>query len=145
MNVSNWRSWVAWGGGIGLLISVTGFVSKYLNAQPLLPAGFSFALLNVLVVAPVFEELVMRGAILGNLQGGSSFLTANALTALMFTVLHLPGWYFTGRLVDSLTAPTGGALSMFVLGLLFGYAVRRGESVGGGMIANSLNNLASLR
>lgn len=144
-NFSNWKGWLTWGGGIGFLIALTGFIPKYFAGQAFFPSEFSFALLSVLTVAPVFEEFLIRGAILGNLQKGYSFLTANIVTSLLFIGLHLPGWYFAGNLIENLTKPIGGALSIFFLGLLFGYAVRRGQSVGSGIVAHFLNNLSSLR
>ena len=52
---------------------ITGIIPKYLQGQPILPTEFSFPLLNVLVIAPVFEEFLMRGAIQGNLQGRYPF------------------------------------------------------------------------
>jgi uncharacterized protein len=144
-NFSNWRGLLAWGGGIGLLIALAGFVPKLIAGQALLQSEFSFALLNVLAIAPIFEEFLMRGAILGNLEKGYSFLTANIASSLLFIGLHLPGWYFAGSLMKKLTNPLGGASSILILGLLFGYAVHKGKSVGGGMIAHFLNNLSSLR
>lgn len=47
-----------------------------------------------------------------------------------------------GTLTENLTRPIGGALSIFLLGLAFGYATHRGRSVVAGMVAHSLNNLA---
>jgi CAAX protease family protein len=143
LNVRCWRAAVAWGGGIGLAIALTGFVPKWLQGRPLLPATFSSPLVNSFIVAPLFEEFLMRGAILGNLEQARSFWTANVLSALMFVGLHLPGWYFAGVLRAQLTRPVGGALSIFVLGLAFGYAVRRSRSVLAGSLAHVLNNLAS--
>ena len=40
-------------------------IPNYLQGNPIWPTEFSFPLLNVLVIAPVFEEFLMRGAILG--------------------------------------------------------------------------------
>ncbi len=68
--------------------------------------------------------------------------TCGIFVMLMFVVLHLPGWYFMGRLFQNLTDPAGGALSIFLLGLAFGYATHRGRSVAAGMLAHFLNNLA---
>ena len=65
LNLANWRKWLTWGGGLGLLIALTGIIPNYLQGNPIWPTEFSFPLLNVLVIAPVFEEFLMRGAILG--------------------------------------------------------------------------------
>lgn len=143
-NTSNFKNIILWGGGIGFLIALTGFVPKYFSEQTLLPSEISFPLLNVLIIAPIFEEFIIRGAILGNLQRIHTFWTANVISSLMFIGLHIPGWYFMGSLAENLAKPTGGALSIFFLGLLFGYAVKRSQSVVGGMLAHFLNNFSSL-
>jgi membrane protease YdiL (CAAX protease family) len=145
LNLTNWRGWLAWGGGIGILIALSAIVPNYLSGRPLLAAEFSLPLVNALAIAPVFEEFLMRGAILGNLEKACEFWIANVASALMFLGLHLPGWYFMGSLAANFSSPTGGALSIFVLGLAFGFAVRRSRSVMGGVLAHFLNNLASSR
>jgi membrane protease YdiL (CAAX protease family) len=101
----------------------------------------SFSLLNVIIIAPTLEEFLMRGAILGNLQRRYPFWTANIITSLMFVVLHMPGWYFMGVMVDNLVQPIGGALSIFLVSLGFGYAAHRSRSVMGGVISHFSNNL----
>ena len=83
----------------------------------------------------------MRGAVFWNLQQVHSTAVANVVSSLMFIVLHIPGWYFMGTLMENLTRPIGGALSIFLLGLAFGYATHRGRSVVAGMLAHFLNNL----
>lgn len=143
-NFASWKKWLAWGGGIGFLIALTGFLPKYFTDQSFFPSELSFALLSVLMIAPIFEEFLIRGAILGNLQKRYSFSRANLIASLLFLGLHLPGWYFSGSLMANLSNPIGGALSIFIVGLLFGYAVHKGKSVGGGMVAHFLNNLSSL-
>jgi CAAX protease family protein len=140
--LSMWQRWLAWGGGIGGVMALTGFIPRYFSGRPLLPTP-DFALLNVLVIAPVFEEFLMRGAIFGALKKEASVLKANLVSSGMFVALHLPGWFFTGRLLNNLIQPVGGALSIFVVGLLCGYATHRSRSVVAGMVAHCLNNLGS--
>ena len=140
-NFGNWKGWLRWGGGVGLLIALTGIIPNYLQGKPIFQTQFSVPLLNVLVIAPIFEEILMRGALLTNLQKGYSFAAANLVTSLMFLVLHLPGWYFMGVLVENLTNPVGGALSIFLCSLAFGYAAHRSNSVMGGILSLFLNNL----
>lgn len=142
LNISNWKSWLLWGGGIGFLIALTGFVPSYLAGRNLFPSEFSFAYLNVLLIAPVFEEFLIRGAILGNLQRGYSFFKANIFSSLMFVGIHLPGWYFMDSLMENLERPLGGARSIFFLGLLFRWATQKSKSVMGGTIVHMLNNIS---
>ncbi len=141
-NFVNVKGWLFWGGGIGLLIALTGWIPKVLVIKPLIQFQPSFALLNVLFIAPVFEEFLLRGAILGNFMQYHSFWFANIVTSLFFVILHLPGWFFMDTMIENLTKPVGGALSIFLVGLLFGYAVKCSDSLLGGILAHLLNNLA---
>ncbi|MBE3123029.1 MAG: CPBP family intramembrane metalloprotease [Thermoplasmata archaeon] len=43
--------------------------------------------------------------------------------------------------MDNLSTPLGGALSIFILGLIFGYVAHRSKSVSGSIITHILNNL----
>lgn len=141
LGLRNWRAGLAWGGGVGLLIALTGIIPNYLQGRPIFPAQLDFGLVNVLLIAPTFEEFLMRGAIQGSLQERWPIWTANMITSVLFVILHIPGWYFMGTLADNLTQPAGGALSIFLVSLAFGYAVRRSGSLLGGMAAHFLNNL----
>jgi membrane protease YdiL (CAAX protease family) len=141
-NVANVKGWLFWGGGVGLLIALTGWIPKLLAGKPIFQFQPSYALLNVVLIAPFFEEFLLRGAVLGNLRQQHSFWLANLATSLCFVVLHLPGWFFTGTVIESLTRPVGGALSIFIVSLLFGYAVKRGNSLLSGVLAHLLNNLS---
>jgi membrane protease YdiL (CAAX protease family) len=141
--LANWRRALAWGGGLGLVAASTRLVPAISGSSPLLPAAFSLALLNTLLIAPIFEEFLARGALMGNLQQRWSPWIANGAAAFMFVGMHIPGWYFMGTLTAHLTQPVGGVASIFVLGLAFGYAVQRSGSLLGGIIAHFLNNLAA--
>lgn len=141
LGLSRWKSWLAWGGGIGLAIALTGIIPNYLAGNRILPDQISFPLLNMLVIAPLFEEFLLRGAIQGNLERAYPFWTANLITSVMFLILHGPGWFFMGVLWENFANPFGGALSIFLVSLGFGYAAHRSRSVLGGVVAHFLNNL----
>jgi len=132
--LSNWRAGLYWGGGLGLLLGLMGVVSNYWQGEPILPTQFSWQLVSVLMVAPTLEEFLMRGAVLGNLQTRYSFATANIISSVMFVILHIPGWLFMGT-------PLTGAVPIFLVSLVFGYATHRSHSIVGGIIAHFLNNL----
>lgn len=137
------RSVLLWGVGAGALIGAEVVIRKWLGGQPY-SLTFSWSLVSVVVVAPFAEEFVFRGSVLGSLLRRYPFGIANILASLLFVVAYLPGWYFTGVLTERLTQPLGGALSIFVLGLLFGFVVLKSRSVVGGMIAHGINNLFSV-
>jgi membrane protease YdiL (CAAX protease family) len=132
-----------WGGGVGLLLFMIAFVSKYAGGRMILPGSFGWPFLNAVLVAPLVEEITFRGAILGSLRQRYRFAIANSITAALFLGAHLPGWYFQGRLLTSLTAPVGGALSIFLVGFVFGYVAHRSNSVAASVLAHILNNLGS--
>ncbi len=132
---------LALGLGAGLVLAL---LNVALKGWELAPPQLSWALLNAALIAPMVEEVSFRGAVLGALRARLAFPLANSVTAALFVLAHVPGWWFQGRLLEMLTAPIGGAFSIFVLGWLFGWIVYKGRSVGAGIIAHSLNNLTSI-
>jgi membrane protease YdiL (CAAX protease family) len=141
MGASRIRGIIVWGGGVGLALGVTALAVKCAGHRPPLSSPLGWPLFSGVVVAPVVEEFTFRGALMGALAGRFRFWTANLLTAAFFLVIHLPGWYFQGCLLDNLKSPMGGALSIFLLGLVFGYVVHRTRSVAAGTLSHALNNL----
>jgi membrane protease YdiL (CAAX protease family) len=131
---------LAWGLGLGPLLALLNVVVR---ASTTLHFDPSWALLNAALVAPIVEETAFRGAVLGALQTKLSFPLANTLAAALFVLVHAPGWWFQGRLLEMLTMPMGGALSIFVLGWLFGWIAYKARSVGAAVIAHALNNFTS--
>lgn len=100
-----------------------------------------YALVNVLLIAPLFEEIVFRGFFLRELEESQvRFWPANILAALMFLGLHLPGWYFVGLLKPG---QAGVALGICLVGLVAGYARRRARSTWAGVAVHFINNLYS--
>lgn len=141
LNFANYKQWLLWGVGIGFGVAFLGIAQNYLNGNSIFPTQFAYGLVNVLLISPIFEEFLMRGGLMGNLQETHSFLKSNLISSLMFVVLHIPGWFFMGSLISNMTR-LDGAVSIFLIGLLCGYAVNRSNSVLGGVIVHFLNNLA---
>jgi membrane protease YdiL (CAAX protease family) len=82
--------------------------------------------LSIAVMAPVVEELLFRGAILGHLlRQGRSPRMAIFLSALLFGIMHF-------NPVQSFFA--------FFLGLAFGWLYYRTGSVAPGIVAHAINN-----
>ena len=92
-------------------------------------------------MAPIVEEITVRGAVLPGLLARYGFLVANTLTALLSLGLHLPGWYPQGHLPDVLTHLVGGPLSTFGVGWALGLVACEHKSVAGSTLAHVLNNL----
>jgi uncharacterized protein len=132
------------GARVGVLLGI-GFAAVSLVADIATrhfgwPAA-GFALVNVLFVAPLFEEVVFRGFFLRQVQDSHvAFWPANIIAALMFLGLHLPGWYFVGRLKP---AQAILALGICAVGLVAGYARRKAESTWAAVVVHFVNNLYS--
>jgi membrane protease YdiL (CAAX protease family) len=132
---------LAWGLGAGIVLAA---INVVVRGSTTLYFDPSWALLNAALVAPAVEEAAFRGAVLGALSTRFSFAIANTSTAALFVLAHVPGWFFQGRLLEMISAPIGGALSIFVLGWLFGWIAYKARSVGAATIAHALNNFTSI-
>ena len=137
------RSILIWGGGVGLILVILTIISKLAADQPFASFELSWTFLGGVIVSPIVEEITFRGAILGGLKKQYSFIYANLLTSIFFLGIHLPGWYFQNVLIENLTAPIGGAISIFILGFVFGYVVHKSKSVSAGILTHFLNNLSN--
>ena len=132
-----------WGIGGGLFFALLNVVPRLLSSDPVFNLSLNYAFFSAVIAAPVIEELAFRGAILPVLKEKYGFWIANSLTALFFTTIHMPGWYFQGKLLTMLTAPVGGALFIFFAGWVFGWIAHRSKSVGAGTLAHMINNFFS--
>lgn len=133
---------LSWGLTAGMLIGLQALAQKWLS-HGTLSLNPSWAFFNGVVVAPIVEEFTFRGAVLNGLTAKYRFPLANTATAFLFVGSHLPGWYFQNTLRHNMLNPLGGALSIFVLGWVFGYVVHKSQSVFAGIVAHTLNNFFS--
>ena len=88
---------IRWGLLVGTIVALIGVVPRLIDGPAFEPSP-SFALMNVLVVAPLLEELLLRGVVLEVLRP-LGFWRANGLAAVAFVALHAPGWHFQGVLL----------------------------------------------
>lgn len=141
--VKNVKKMLGWGVSLGGLLAGVNIAAHLIGYKALTNIHISFALINVVIIAPVFEEFTLRGAVFGALRQQYSFLMANTITAALFVMLHVPGWFFTQRVATSMLTPLGGVLAVFVIGWLCGLAAERGKSVFASMIVHFLNNITA--
>ena len=135
---------VLWGGVVGLALAAVTLLGKTLPAgtPPHVPS-FSVVLLNAVVVAPLVEEITLRGFFLKRLElNGLSFWSANVLTTLVFVVMHVPGWLFGGRF-PSMASLAQALVPLAMLSLLFGWTKKRAQSLYAAIVVHAMNNLYS--
>ncbi len=120
--------------GFGIVISnVTTFV-QYLIPVPKVyldifldlmgsktPLGLAFYVLAI--QAPLTEEVLCRGVILGGLLGHGTRWRAIVWSAVLFGVLHMNPWQFTGALILGLVLAWWVVQTGSLLPALFGHAL----------------------
>jgi membrane protease YdiL (CAAX protease family) len=134
-----------WGLGIGAVLVAVNYFGKTLpsHAAPRMP-GFDLTFLNAVAVAPLVEEITLRGFLLKRLElSGRTFWIANGLTTIVFVAMHVPGWYFKGRGTTSFVAFIAPMVPLAVLSLLFGWTKKRSGSLYGAIVLHAINNLYS--
>ncbi len=129
-----------WGIGSGVILGFVAVAPKLLSQQPILSPALSWLFFNAVLASPILEEILFRGAILPVFKQKYSFIMAHLITSILFLGLHIPGWYFQGVLIGNLKNPMGGALSIFLLSLAFGYVAHKSKTSFGSIIAHVLNN-----
>jgi len=133
---------LVWGLGIGGIFLALNIGYRIINGNlSALGDRSLLTFIDFVILAPLFEEFLMRGAILSTLKQKFSFLKANTITAFLFMLLHCPGWYFMGALQLNLLNPLTGALAILIIGFMCGLAAERGKSLYSAMIAHMLNNI----
>lgn len=133
-----------WGGLAGIALTGINFVVTALpSGAKLHIPSLSLVLLNTIVVAPLVEEIALRGFLLQSLQlKRVPFWMANIVTAVTFVLTHFPGWYFQGKLLP-LMEVARPILFLTTLGLLFGWLKRRSGSLYAALLPHALNNIYS--
>jgi membrane protease YdiL (CAAX protease family) len=97
--------------------------------------------LSTAVVA-LSEEFLFRGVFLSGLLARKwSFLAANAVTAVFFSLSHWPGWLYGGGVSPGSLAIM--SIHMVLYGLLFGGIVRLEGGLRGAILVHFANNIVS--
>lgn len=91
-----------------------------------------------LIVGVVLEELLMRGFVLGQLLRWHRPWRAQWATALLFAMMHLPGWIATDGLHAGLVPSTVVVAS---LGLVLALLRVRSRSLVPAVVVHAVNNL----
>jgi CAAX protease family protein len=102
-------------------------------------SGWVTILLGVFL-SPFAEEILFRGFILNRLNESLSFWKSNLISSILFLLAHVPYWVskngFSPRVIRDLA-------NVFVLGLLFGWLMKRTNSLWPAIGAHIANNFLS--
>ncbi|MGM9550786.1 MAG: CPBP family intramembrane glutamic endopeptidase [Clostridia bacterium] len=82
----------------------------------------------------IFEESVFRGWFLNSISTFVSERKANLISSALFVLIHYPGWIFAGY---ELTTIIITSISVYALGLIFGWVFRKNRSIWTGAILHS--------
>ncbi|MFB1049799.1 lysostaphin resistance A-like protein [Paraliobacillus sp. JSM ZJ581] len=85
------------------------------------------------------EEIVFRGFLLRKLMDFYKFWIANIITALLFVSIHFPIWFYKG--LFGFPYILSSILTVFVLGIIFGFVYKKSNSLWSVIIIHSLYNL----
>jgi membrane protease YdiL (CAAX protease family) len=91
-----------------------------------------------LVVHCALEELLMRGCLLGQLERFTSSFRAQAYTAGLFALMHLPTWIVVDGMGIELLPSTIAAL---LLGVVLGAVARASNNIIPAIVLHVVNNL----
>lgn len=139
----NWLRGVLIGGGFAILyFSVDWFLNFEARMSAFhIPTGFAIWF-NFIVGSPFAEELFFRGVLLQELRKLLGAAWATIISAIAFTLLHLPQWL----ILDNLAAAETVSLSMsiFSYGIIFALLMITTKSLWGALLPHWINNFILL-
>src|SRR5215813_3830522 len=131
--VRNWRRGI-W---VGLVVAAMNFVGSVVRfGMPHVQADAITwnTVLSTSCAIGLIEEVPFRGLILQELEPLYGWMLANLISALLFVLIHVPGWISLGtwRVIT--------AVIVFGLGVVFGVAFRISGSLWSSVIAHNTND-----
>src|SRR6185369_6080964 len=92
------------------------------------------------VTSPIWEEILFRGFFLNRLNESLSFWKSNLISAFLFMLAHVPYWVskngFSGPVIKDM-------VNVFLLGSLFGWVMKKTNSLWPAIGAHIENNFLS--
>lgn len=108
------------------MISMPNFINEAFDELAVSPI---ILVLSVIIVAPIYEEIVFRGILLKGMSKKINPTIALVVSALLFAIVHM-------------NIPQG--INAFLLGLVLGFIYLRTESIYLSIFAHCLNNILAL-
>lgn len=99
------------------------------NGGPRLEANFHLSgLIGTVLFVGITEEMVFRGFLLNAMMKKLEQTPALVLSSALFVLIHFPTWYMKGQLVSP-SLVLGNCISIFALGMIFGYTFLRNRNL----------------
>ena len=113
---------------------------KNIGAMLSQKSGDWLSILVGVAVSPISEEILFRGFFLNRLNESLSFWVANVISALLFAAVHLPYWVSRNGFSSEVTK---NLVNVFLLGCLFGWIMKKTNSLWPAIGAHIANNFLS--
>lgn len=104
--------------------------------------GIYGAILKVVIMAPVVEELIFRGVIMHGLMRNYAKTTAVLVSALMFALFHLNPWQFPATFMLGLLLGLLMVRTRNILLCIMGHAINNGLVLASIQFNNELQNIS---
>jgi len=92
------------------------------------------------LLSPIFEEILFRGFVLNRLNESFSFWKSNLVSAFLFMLAHMPYWVSKNGFSGPVTKDM---VNVFLLGCLFGWVMKKTNSLWPPIGAHIANNFIS--
>ncbi|MBU3185550.1 CPBP family intramembrane glutamic endopeptidase [Clostridium estertheticum] len=107
-------------------ISTPSFINQAVDELAVLPI---ISIISVIIVAPIYEEIIFRGILLKGMSKKTNPAVAIVVSALLFAVIHM-------------NIPQG--INAFLLGLVLGFIYLNKRSIYLSIFAHFINNVLAL-
>ncbi|MBU3100740.1 MULTISPECIES: CPBP family intramembrane glutamic endopeptidase [Clostridium] len=107
-------------------ISTPSFINEVVDELPISPI---ISIISVIIVAPIYEEIIFRGILLKGMSKKTNPAIAIVVSALLFAVVHM-------------NIPQG--INAFLLGLVLGFIYLNKKSIYLSIFAHFINNFLAL-
>lgn len=97
-------------------------------------------ILGGVILSPIWEEILFRGFFLNRLNESLSFWKSNFISAFLFMLAHVPYWVSKNGLS---TPVIKDLVNVFLLGCLFGWVMKKTNSLWPAIGAHIANNFLS--
>ncbi|MEK6299583.1 MAG: CPBP family intramembrane glutamic endopeptidase [Acidobacteriota bacterium] len=98
------------------------------------------SILAGVILSPIWEEILFRGFFLNRLNASLGFWKSNVISALLFMLAHWPYWVsklgFSAQVIKD-------SVNVFLLGCLFGWLMKKTNSLWPSIGAHIANNFLS--